>query len=94
MSWLPLLHDMLLLGTRRRLTAALGSVTHARSATAWATGDSAFVYSMRNPISATRATTSGAYLTRHGWVASTYGMGGGLMQELQITLALLIVPAA
>jgi hypothetical protein len=43
---------------------------------------------MRNPDLDDQANDERrAYLTQHGWVASTSTMGGGLVQELQISLA-------
>jgi hypothetical protein len=68
-------------------SAALGSVAYERSAGAWVTGDREFAYAMRNPdlTEAARRERS-EYLSRHGWVASTFRMGGGLEQELQVSL--------
>jgi hypothetical protein len=68
-------------------SAALGSVAYGHTADEWRTGDSAFVYGMRNPALTEPASRERAdYLSRHGWVASTFRMGGGRVQELQIAL--------
>jgi hypothetical protein len=68
-------------------SAALGSVAYGHAADEWHTGDSAFVYGMRNPALTEAASRERAdYLSRHGWVASTFPMGGGRVQEMQITL--------
>jgi hypothetical protein len=69
-------------------SAALGSVTYARSAQEWVTGEREFVYGMRNPDLSERAREErSAYLTSHGWLASTFRMGDGLVQELQFSQA-------
>jgi len=57
-------------------SAALGSVAYVRSAQDWETGDKEFVYAMRNPDLTEQARRErSAYLSLHGWVASTFRMG-------------------
>lgn len=66
-------------------SAALGSVTYKRSAQEWTTGDTEFVYGMRNTALTEEARAERSeYLSRHGWLASTYRMGEGRVYELQI----------
>ncbi|MCI0331400.1 MAG: hypothetical protein L0196_10750 [candidate division Zixibacteria bacterium] len=68
-------------------SAALGSVNYARRAREWVTSDTQFVYGMRNTELNDQARAERSeYLSRHGWVASTFRMGGGLVQELQFSL--------
>lgn len=68
-------------------SAALGSVVYSRSGAEWSTPDTAFVYGMRNTaLDEPAAAERRDYLSRHGWLASTYHMGGGLVQEMQISL--------
>jgi hypothetical protein len=69
-------------------SAALGSVCYTRSVSEWVTGDTEFVYGMRNSELGEQARAERSeYLYRHGWVASTFDMGAGLVQELQFSLA-------
>ncbi len=71
-------------------SAALGSVTYKRSAQEWTTGDTEFVYGMRNTALTEEARAERSeYLSRQGWLASTYRMSEGRVYELQISLALL-----
>lgn len=68
-------------------SAALGSVTYERSADGWITRDAEFAYGMRNPDLTEQARGERLeYLSRHGWVSSTFRMGDGQTQELQIAL--------
>lgn len=66
-------------------SAALGKVSYTRSEDAWLAMDSAFVYGMRNPDTTQQGRSERAeYLARHGWVASTFRMGGMRVYEFQI----------
>jgi hypothetical protein len=69
-------------------SAALGSVTYTRSAGEWATRDTVFVYSLGDAAEHPRQRRE-AYLADYGWLASTFRMGGGLAQEVQISLVFL-----
>ena len=68
-------------------SAALGSVSYTRSDQDYVTKETAFEYGMRNPdlTEAARAERSD-YMSRHGWVASTFSMGAGVVQEIQFSL--------
>lgn len=69
-------------------SAALGSVTYARSPREWVTTEREFAYGMRNSDLGEQARRErSVYLSRHGWLASTFRMGDGLVQELQFSLA-------
>jgi hypothetical protein len=69
----------------RHASAALGSVTYTRSGEGWTTRDLEFTYGMRNPDLGEEARAERRqYLERHGWLASTFRMGDGRVQELQI----------
>jgi hypothetical protein len=71
-------------------SAALGSVTYDRSANGWIARETEFAYGMRNPDLTEQARGERLdYLSRHGWVGSTFRMGDGQVQELQISLDLL-----
>jgi hypothetical protein len=68
-------------------SAALGLVTYRRGADGWTTADKAFVYGMRATALTEEARSErAAYLTAHGWLASTMNMGDGRAQEMQIAL--------
>jgi hypothetical protein len=68
-------------------SAALGLVTYSRGADGWTTADKAFVYGMRATALTEEARSErAAYLTAHGWLASTTNMGDGRAQEMQIAL--------
>lgn len=70
-------------------SAALGSVRYTRSAGVWKTSDSEFDYGMRTPdLSEPAVEERRAYLARNGWLASTFRMGNGRTQELQISIDL------
>jgi hypothetical protein len=70
-------------------SAALGTVSYTRSGREWATRNTEFVYGIRNTDLDQQAQQERKeYLARHGWVASTVGMGDGLAQELQISVGL------
>jgi hypothetical protein len=71
-------------------SAALGSVTYDRSADGWIARETEFAYGMRSPDLTEQARGERLeYLSRHGWVGSTFQMGDGQVQELQIALDLL-----
>ncbi len=72
-------------------SAALGSVTYDRSGdNGWIARETEFAYGMRNPDLTEQARGERLeYLSRHGWVGSTFRMGDGQVQELQIALDLL-----
>ncbi len=71
-------------------SAALGSVTYARAVGDWQANDKVFAYGMRNTELTERAVKERRdYLERHGWLASTQGMGEGKVHELQISLDLM-----
>lgn len=71
-------------------SAALGSLTYARDGESWRTRETEFVYGMRNTALTDQARAErSAYLSSHGWVASTSEMGGGFAQEVQIAVATL-----
>jgi hypothetical protein len=76
-------------------SAALGSVSYGMAGESWTTRDTAFSYGMRNPdtTAAARAERA-AYLSRHGWVSTTFGMSRGMQHEMQIALGLPAVRAA
>lgn len=76
-------------------SAALGSVTYSRSGAEWTTEAKEFAYAMRDPALTEEARTErSAYLARHGWLASTFDMGQGRAQEVQIALEGLREPPA
>jgi hypothetical protein len=69
-------------------SAALGAVSYSASGTEWTTRDTAFVYGMRTTDSTQAAHQERrAYLAEHGWVSTTFRMGGGRSIEMQIALA-------
>ena len=68
-------------------SAALGSVRYLQAGGEWVTGDTAFVYGMRSPDTTDQARQERSeYLRRNGWVASTFRMSGGMVQEMQILI--------
>src|SRR5262245_20751737 len=68
-------------------SAALGAVTYDRKADGWIARETAFRYGMRNTELTEQARGERLdYLSRHGWVGSTFGMGGGQVQEMQIAI--------
>jgi hypothetical protein len=69
-------------------SAALGAVTYRPSGDSWQSPDTAFRYGMRNTaLNDAARSERAAYLTDHGWVASTVRMGNdGRSQEMQIAL--------
>jgi hypothetical protein len=71
-----------------RLT--LGRVAYLHGDTGWTSRNTSFAYGMHNPdTSASGRAERQAYQDRHPWVASTYSMGDGFSQEVQVSLALL-----
>jgi hypothetical protein len=77
-------------------SAALGAVSYGRAAgqqgseAIWSSGDTAFVYGMRNvALNEQAAGERREYLAEHRWVASTFRMGQGRAHEVQMSLALL-----
>lgn len=69
-------------------SAALGSVVYTRSAQEWVTGETKFVYGMRNTaLDAEARAERDDYRARHGWLANTLRMSDGRAYELQISLA-------
>jgi len=76
-------------------SAALGSVSYAPAGQAWATGDTAFTYGMRNPDTTSQARRErDAYLARHGWVSTTFRLSGGMAHEMQIAIGLRVPSVA
>jgi hypothetical protein len=70
-------------------SAALGSVAYTRAGDVWSTRETAFVYGMRTTDLTDKARGERReYLARHGWVGSTFRMGDGRAQEMQISLDL------
>jgi hypothetical protein len=66
-------------------SAALGSIRYARQGADWTTEATRFDFGMRNrELSESARAERRAYLAEHGWVATTFGMGGGTVQELRI----------
>jgi hypothetical protein len=80
-----------ILGDRIRVyhaSAALGALTYTKEGGDWSTRDTAFVYGMRNPDSTDAALEERrSYLTQHGWVSTTFRMGGARSIEMQIALS-------
>lgn len=71
-------------------SAASGSVTYSRADGEWLANDKEFAYGMRNTELTEQAVKERRdYLERHGWLASTNGMGEGKAHELQIGLDLI-----
>jgi hypothetical protein len=69
-------------------SAALGRVTYSNAAATWTTSEREFSYGMRSPDLTDDARRERlTYLTDHGWVGSTTGMGDGRTHELQIAFA-------
>ena len=75
-------------------SAALGAVTYRPNAGVWQSADTAFRYGMRNTAldDSARAQRE-AYLSEHGWVASTVRMGvEQRTQEMKIALTRFPLP--
>jgi hypothetical protein len=77
-------------------SAALGAILYSRAAgqtgggSVWSTRDTAFVYGMRNTaLNENASRERSEYLSRHGWVGSTFRMGQGRAHEIQLSLELL-----
>jgi len=69
-------------------SAALGSVAYTRGSTEWTTSETEFSYGMRTRTLDDKARAErSAFLAQHGWLASTFHMGGGRAQEIQFPLA-------
>jgi hypothetical protein len=70
-------------------SAALGHLRYRSSPDGWTTHETAFVYGMRTPdLTEQAAAERREYLARHGWVGSTFRMGDGRVQELQVAIIL------
>ena len=71
-------------------SAALGSVTYRRDGAEWTASETEFVYGMRTAdLTDAAREERRRYLAEHGWVASTFNMGDGRAQEMQISVALI-----
>jgi hypothetical protein len=71
-------------------SAALGSITYAKGAETWETGERQFEYGMRTPDLTEQARAERRrYMADHDWVASTVQMGDGLAHEMQVSLEII-----